>query len=106
MKTPAPVLRGAIESLVAAGILIQRADHDTRFGLAHDPAQITLAQLILALRGEIALPKKLSSRDKLSRAVISLLQEVDSSFAESQAGLSLSDAVRLLDDRLTHDNKG
>ena len=105
LKTPLPILRGALEPLVGAKILAPRSDHEPGFGLARDPAQITLAQLLLAVRGEVALPKKLSSRDRLSRAVIDLLQEVDSSLTESRAGLSLSEAARLLDDRLVKDSK-
>jgi len=105
MKTPLPVLSGVLEPLVDAGILARRPDHEHGFSLARDPAQTTLAQLLLALRGEIALPKKVSSRDRLSRAVISLLHEVDSSLTKSRAGLSLSEASRLLDDRLAKDRK-
>ncbi len=105
MKTPVPVLSGALEPLVEAGILIPRSDREPGFNLAQDPHQITLARLLLATRGEVALPKKLSSRDRLSRAVISLLQEVDSSLTDSWAGLSLSEAARLLDDRLAKGSK-
>ena len=105
MKTPVPVLSGALEPLVEAGILTPRSDRKPGFNLALDPHQITLARLLLAMRGEVALPKKLSSRDRLSRAVISLLQEVDSSLTDSRAGMSLSEAARLLDDRLAKGSK-
>lgn len=105
MRTPVPILRGVLEPLASAGILVRRSDREPGFNLARDPAQITLTQLLLALRGEIALPKKLSSRDRLSGAVISLLQEIDSSLSESRAGLSLSEAARLLDNRLVKDSK-
>jgi membrane protein len=105
MKTPVPVLSSVLDPLVDAKILSRRPAHEPGFGLAGDPAQITLAQLLLALRGEVVLPKKLFSRDKLSRAVAGLLQEVDSSLTESRAGLSLSEAASLLDDRLAIEGK-
>jgi len=97
MKTPEPVLSSILEHLVEAKFLVRLPDREPRYSLARDPAQISLAQLLLALRGEITLPKKLFSGDKLSQNVISLLREIDSSAAEGQAGLSLSEAVGLLD---------
>ncbi len=99
MKTPQPILSAVLESLVQAKILARVASHEPRYRLARDPSQITLAHLLLALRGEIALPKKLFSRDILSQNAISLLREIDSSTAQGRAGLSLSDAVNLLDKR-------
>jgi membrane protein len=106
MRTPVPILSNALEPLIKAKILAPSSGHEPGFELARDPARITLAQLLLAIRGEIALPKRLSSRDGLSRAVIDLLQEVDSSLTVSRAGLSISEASRLLDDRLAIDKRG
>ena len=105
LKTPAPVLSTVLEPLVATKILVRVTDHEPGYGLSRDPAQITLAQLLLALRGDIFLPQKLFSRDKLGQAVVLLLREVDSSLTEGRAGMPLSDAVRLLDDDLALDGK-
>jgi hypothetical protein len=67
-----------------------------------------MAELLLALRGEISLPKKLFSRDKFGQNVVALLREIDSSMAEGIAKLSLKEATDLLEGRLTpnkHDPK-
>lgn len=96
MKTPEPVLSSVLESLVEAKILARvAAGHAPRSSLAGDPAQITLAQLLLVLRGEIVFPKKLFSGDTFGQEGV--LQEIDSSLAEGRARLSLRDAVSLLD---------
>ncbi len=105
LKAPAPVLSSVLEPLIDAKILTRAPDHEPGYGLARNPAQITLAQLLLALRGEILLPKKLFSRDKLGQSVVLLLREIDSSLTGGRASLSLSDAVGLLDDGLALDEK-
>jgi membrane protein len=105
MKTPQPILSSVLEPLVAAKILTRANGQAPRYRLARDPAQITLAQLLLTLRGEIVLPKKLFSRDKFGQETALLLKEIDSSLAAGQARLSLKDAVDLLDKHTASDQK-
>jgi len=100
---PEPVVRSALQPLVSAKILALAPDGSSNYVPARDPARITMAELLLALRADISLPKKLFARDKFGQNVVALLREIDSSMAEGIAKLSLKEATDFLEGRLAPD---
>jgi membrane protein len=94
---PEPVVRSVLQPLVFAKILASAPDGSPNYVLARDPARITMAELLLALRGEISMPMKLFSRDKFGQNVVALLREIDSSMAKGITKWSLKEATDFLE---------
>jgi membrane protein len=103
---PEPVVRSALQPLVFAKIITSAPAGSPNYVPARDPARISMAELLLALRGEISLPKRLFSRDKFGQNVVALLREIDFSMAEGIAKLSLKEATDFLEGRLSPDKHG
>lgn len=93
MRVPQPVIGEILQPLLTANILTCGIDGDERYVPTKDPSRITMAELLLAFRGQVALPGKLLSQDPFGRNVERLLQKIDSSMEQGISNLSLHDAA-------------
>jgi len=94
---PEPIIRDVLESLVAAKILARCNKGVDRYIPARDPATMTMAKLVLVLRGQRALPNELYFWDPFGQNVEWLLRRIDASLEEGTGKLSLLEAAQVVD---------
>ena len=94
---PEPIIREILESLVAAKILARCTKGVDRYIPARDPATMTMAELVLVLRGHRELPDEVYSWDPFGQNVEGLLRKIDASLEEGTGKLSLLEAAQVVD---------
>jgi len=100
---PEPIIRDVLESLVAARILARCTNGVDSYIPAQDPAMITMAELVLILRGHRELRDEVYSRDPFGQNVEGLLRKIDASMGEGTGKLSLLEAAQVVGGIHSHD---
>jgi len=100
---PEPIIRDVLESLVAARILARCTKGVDSYIPAQDPATMTVAELVLILRGHRELRDEVYSRDPFGQNVEGLLRKIDASLGEGAGKLSLLEATQVVGGIHSHD---
>jgi len=93
MRVPEPFIRENLEPLVTAGLLARSTDGVEVYLPARDPSTVTMAELLDALQGGMALPERVHQEDPFGQYVERLLLQMDVEQGKGTGGQSLREAA-------------